>query len=214
MTTQVDVDGGTVGFDHLKWLLNPARIITELKQNLHTAHGRIGDLYVAKASETISETQPYTKNSGLTETLKGSEVPLVDKGNLQRKFTYEVSDDGLKLVAGVKSPPTKGGHLLYKVLHQGGTIRVTRRMMMAIFRKLRDRGIDPTVFFTAGANTGKKNPPGFWTIPPRPFLILPLKDQEFRRAAIAQYIRALTEVFVKGGQVRTATTTPGVGSAP
>lgn len=206
---------GTFGWDEWIDKINPDTLGYKLKKAVELAFKRIGRVFEDEAVERI-RSKEYDPNSELTYALKGSRTPLIDRGALARAITSKVvaAATGTSLYMGVNSPKTKGGRLLYWVLHDGGAINVTPQMLRAVLAKLQKMkvkggGKDPDekkanraahkaqlhqLRKGLGSMSGAK---AVWVIPPRPFLRSAWESPVFIAAVEHHLEAAISSVFAK-----------------
>ncbi|MGE0229454.1 MAG: hypothetical protein AB7U23_13205 [Dehalococcoidia bacterium] len=201
------------GWAKLQAQLDPERLKRRFQAILPAAHARVGERFVAIATDRIDD-RDYETNAPLTIALKGSDLPLVgEDGTLRGSITYNVRG-AQRVDFGAKSPRLPGGQLLYAVLHEGATIKVTPRMRMAVMAKLREKEKSIKALKRKSAKRkkdlawiqeahaalkafGDANPgaSAYWTIPPRPFLREVWEDKTWRRFARKTYVDALEAIL-------------------
>mgnify|MGYP006908240361 FL=1 len=189
---------GTFGFQDLLHLLDPDRFREALEKHLATAHARVGQEFVTRTVTTITRKKPFDPNAPLTVALKGSSTPLVDRGDLVSRITFEVVS-AVRVRLGIASPKLDAGkgRYLYEVLHNGATIPVTPAMRAAVMAKLQEKMGDEA--FDRMADFFRNGPSrGFWVIPPRPFLKHTFERPDFWKAALGHYRDAVERAIEDG----------------
>lgn len=127
----------------------------------------------------IASAEHGVPNAPLTALIKGSTLPLVDRGDLRLGIETDVSNGRRGVVGAVgvtRSRRTKDGKKLFSVaaaLHEGFVIRVTPAVRAAVLAKLRERrgGALPP-----GGGSGSTT----WKVRGRPFIREPLTRSERR----------------------------------
>jgi hypothetical protein len=136
--------------------------------------------------EYIDSEKHGVPNAPLTVLIKGSDRPIVDRGDLRQAITTEVgaSRGGHVLGAvGVLRRRKKRGRRLTNVaeaIHEGFKIRVTEKVRRAVFAELdkRLRGKKKRRVARAGRSGGGGSKT--WRVRGRPFISAPLKSAEQR----------------------------------
>lgn len=164
-------------------------------KTLRVAHGKVGVLYQREAVQRI-QARAYKKNRPLTKALKGSDLPLVADSDLVGSITHKVIDAG-ELQMGAVSPKTKKGQLIYRILEEGATIRVTpkmRRWMMWALSEADNQFAKASLAAIADLQARGVKGKAVWIIPPRPFLTGVFASAKWQREANAVYVRAMSVI--------------------
>jgi hypothetical protein len=180
--------------------LDPKLFDTKLRGYLRIASKYNGLLAVKKLRENIAGGKGgFEKNAVLTMAIKGSSVPLVDKGSsLFQAFTFELIDDA-HIFVGVKKRDR-----FYDVaaaLHEGADVRVTPAMR-ALFDLLWKASGDPNV---AARLTGRaadlferfqdwkrlRSSTKAIHIPGRPFFQVLFEDADFQKSVRENWRKAV-----------------------
>lgn len=173
---EVDRETGTIGFNVLARKTDPELLRRKLKHYFAQAHARVGESFVARATETILTDKPFEKNSGLTVVIKGSSTPLFQHGDLVGSLTWQpIGTAGTKIRVGVNSEKLADGdqRWLAEVLHNGATVRVTDAMRARVFALARE-----SPRWAAFERQLVAAPPkAVWIIPPRPFIAVVLESR-------------------------------------
>lgn len=122
-------------------------------------------------------------NAPLTILIKGSDAPLVDRGDLRLGITTDVDVVGGRIIGAVgvlRTRRTKDGKKLFNVaiaLHNGFTIRVTPAVRAAVFAELRKRQGNAVRAASSGGGGGGATT---WKVRGRPFILEPFLENERR----------------------------------
>jgi hypothetical protein len=122
-------------------------------------------------------------NAPLTVLIKGSDAPLVDRGDLRLGIVGDVDYEGGRILGGVgvlRTRRTKDGKKLMNVaaaLHNGFTIRVTPAVRAAVFAELRKRQGKGVRADSSGRRGGGATT---WKVKGRPFILEPFLESEKR----------------------------------
>ena len=190
-----------------------------LAEELETAHRQAGELFVRKARLNVArKAGRFAPNAPLTKALKGSDVPLVDRGSagLLGAITYNVVGPE-RVEFGAHSPKTKKGRLVYEILHNGATLKVTPKALRYLHAKLRERANSPLGRGAsekrqhrgwiddalAGLRASRGGTAKRWIIPPRPFLAKVYDDPSWIEAIEERYAAAVERAADIPGIVET-----------
>ena len=178
--------------DKLGEVLGGQALRDHIDRTIRKAHGKVGLLYERNAKQRIKN-RAYAENAPLTKALKGSDLPLVADGDLRGAITHNVVS-AAELQMGAISPKVGGGKLLYRILEEGATIRVTSKMRRALMAKLAK--VDNQ--FATEARKAMANFQGkgkaVWIIPPRRFLSSTFEDPRWRAETQRVYRLAMVEI--------------------
>jgi len=123
-----------------KWrkLLNPSRFKSDLVRELRRAMSANVVLVRKEIIDRIDH-GAYAANAPLTILLKGSGLPLVDKGDLRRTIQGKVVSWNEGLVGLLR---TGGAANIGAILHEGATVKVTAKMR-GWFKAQSGKGVKP-----------------------------------------------------------------------
>lgn len=123
-------------WDEFAKQLDPRRFRAQLKKEIGQANAYIGSVFVAEARKAI-QGAAYAPNSPMTEAFKGSSKPLVNDGDLIGSLTWAHDEaDRLAVWVGVNR---MGNHVnIAKILHDGATLKVTKKMLAALFARMNE----------------------------------------------------------------------------
>jgi hypothetical protein len=124
-------------------------------------------------------------NAPLTVLIKGSDRPLVDRGDLRQSITTEVLGSGGDVhgAVGILRRRRRRGKRISDVatsLHEGFTIRVTEKTRMAVFAELDRRLRGKKKRRAARAARAGGGGASTWRVRGRPFIREPLEANERR----------------------------------
>lgn len=177
------------GLKQLEKALKKESVRGKVKTGLERAVLREAQYLRGDAVKYIESEAHGVPNSPLTVLAKGSDKPLVDRGDLRQS----ISVDSVRLPkvfmakVGVKRATGRGADVA-TILHEGAVIKVTPQVRAAAFAAIRKRTGAPVQI--DGGGGAKKQ----WVIKPRPFLRDPLIAAEPRIiTAMANAVRTAIE---------------------
>jgi hypothetical protein len=189
---------GTFGFDRWDDLVDPARVGAELLTKLPEAHEQLGLLFVREATRAITVDKPFAPNAPATKIIKGSDVPLQDRGRLIGSLGYNVK--GAKSVRlGVSSPKDKRGRFIYEHVHEGWEVsdpETLAKMRRALFAKMRKK-MSKTKWRALQSTLKGQPAQTTWKSPGRPFLTHVFEDPVFLSRMNRIYDKMLWSIFEK-----------------
>lgn len=187
---------GTFGFDEWDDLVDPARVGAEILARLPQTHERVGVLFKKMATQAITVEKPFAPNAPATKIIKGSDVPLQDRGRLIGSLGYDVKGpQSVRL--GVSSPKDKKGRFIYEHVHEGWEVSDSeklKKMRRAVFAKMQKK-MGKARFKALQESLNGRPAVTTWKSPARPFLTYVFADPEFLRKAFGFYRKMLGDVF-------------------
>lgn len=170
---------------------DPQKMQKLLEKNFRVAARRIGLTFVKFATKAIKR-RDYLKNSPITIAFKGSTMPLVTgsgQGELIKAIGFEVID-AFHVLVGTKGLGKKGsgGRDLTEILHNGAVIdmrkhpQVRRWLFWMMGQKMKG---NRAKLASKGESYGRMpdgsaRPTGVIVIPPRPYIMAILRNDEFQ----------------------------------
>lgn len=195
--------------------VDPKQVQGRLRTQMTIANKRIGRQFVAVAQRMI-RAETYAPNSPLTQILKGSSKPLVDRGDLMQGITFQVKAwDDLR-VGLIRQRSGEDTVNLGIILHEGATIdtnkhpRVRRKVWAMVREALgasrmsalnaRSRQTVRGAGGSLGTQGTSSSTGGIWVIPARPFILTPLNDPAFVKFVGNTWAEALEKALFPPGQ--------------
>lgn len=192
------------GARKIEQALDPRRFDKTLKKHLRRASALNGKIAEAMVRDTI-QNGPFAPNKPLTTLIKGSEKPLVDKGDLFQSVTSRVMKDGLTVFVGVLK--TAPGFNIAVVVHEGAEIGVTAKMrgLFFILWQASIGATDPSELSGRAADLFERfqdwKPLSPSTsaiiISARPFIKETFKNKKLRKAAVDNWRQAMRLAFAE-----------------
>lgn len=179
------------GIKQLEKALKREKVKGKVKTALENAVVREAHLLRRDSIQYIDSEGHGVPNSPLTVLAKGSDKPLVDRGDLRQSISVGTSrlPKVFSASVGVKRSTGRGeGADIAPILHNGAVIKVTPEVRAAAFAAIRERTGRPVQMDQGGG--AKKS----WIIKPRPFLKDPLDAAEMRiKRSMANAIKSAIE---------------------
>jgi len=169
------------GIDKMQKAMMPNYFKREFTKNLRPTMERIALRFRREIRERIRD-KKYEENTPLTSFLKGSDTPLINKGDLWRQITYDLQNLGTMIVLGVKRRRIRGKDIgnIGAILHQGFVFKLTAESIKAIFAQMKKR-----LRRKVSRNGGSLLYPGKVVfVPPRPFI-----KEVFEDSGMIEYVR-------------------------
>lgn len=154
----------------------------------------------------------FEKNSALTLLLKRSDIPLIGDMNLLRAIDFKLrgsfkSEVGIisnKKSTGGITKQTIGMQKLAALMETGYTIKVTKKMLMAIMASLNEKQSELSSGQKKGAQQasnvlGRAKANSTFRVPPRPFLTQTFDDPSVQAKLQEVWRQALEQIFRKLG---------------
>lgn len=167
------------GFKEFVRALNARRAKRLLDSEQGRAMKRAVLLLRTEVIEYINAEKHGVPNSPLTVLIKGSDRPLVDRGDLRLGITTDVAVHRGAIVGAVgvlRTRRTRDGKRLFNVaiaLHEGFTVKVTPEVRAAVFAELRKRQGKGVRADSSGSTGGGATA---WKVRGRPFLYDPFRE--------------------------------------
>jgi hypothetical protein len=191
------------GFKRIQTAIDPKLHNAKLKKHLQIANNKIGAHARLMIRNVIKSVNDMTENSPLTSAIKGSNKPLVDKGDLWGALTYQVVGDTAVFVGIMQN---SNQYNIAVTLHNGVIIKVTPEMR-GLFHSLWQASIGkmPVSKLSARAQELYERKPTGWLplretttaiiIPPRPFMLKAFEDKGLEAYAQKTWNDALDSAF-------------------
>ena len=168
----------TKSWDKLKAMLTPGKIDANLKIQVGRATRLNGKLAAREIRKTMKK-GGFEGNSPLTKFIKGSNKPLVDKGNIFKSITSVVLTPFTAEVGFIRGSTNANVGI---VIHEGAIIKVTPAMrgMFAALASVSDGSASPASLSGRAKELWERRPKSGWKalkpsttaikIPARPFI--------------------------------------------
>lgn len=186
--------------------LDPVRAKRILEHYLRAAGTRVGQAGQAAIRHAIRHGN-YTKNSPLTEIIKGSTKPLVHKGDLWQAVAFELTREGGVRIGVFRMA---GEHNLAVLLHEGFSYVPTARQRAKVWALVAE-ALGKSRAGASGAATrraarsiatGGRKAGGLWVVPARPFIAEPLGQPGFASEVRLTYEKAIAQAIAQIGRGR------------
>ena len=191
------------GFEQFDRTIDPKVLRPLLRDHIRRKSILNGLLAEALIQRRISG-RVYAPNAALTAALKGSSLPLVDRGALMQSITSQVSSDGMEVLVGVfatgrvragRGSSSKASRVsIATILHEGAVIKVTPRMR-AYFKRLASERSGRTKRGRSLDIAPLKASTTVIVIPARPFIREAIGDKRFLTQARNNWLEGIQEAF-------------------